>query len=57
MNPAAEARAKVKATHPEAVVVERRRNSLKHRLADHPDGRQRFALDVAIGPFHYGPDN
>ena len=55
MNPAAEARAKVKAVHPEAVVVERRRNSIKHRLADHPDGRQRFALDVAIGPIHYGP--
>lgn len=57
MNPAAEARAKVKANHPEAVVVERGRNSLKHRLADHEDGRQRFALDVAIGPLHYGPDN
>ena len=54
-NPAAEARAKVKAAHPEAVVVERRRNSIKHRLADHPDGRQRFALDVSIGPMHYGP--
>ncbi len=56
-NPAAKARAKIKAAHPEAVVVERRRNSLKHRLADHEDGRQRFALDVAIGPFHYGPGN
>ena len=33
MNPAAEARAKVKAAHPEAVVVEHGRNSLKHRLA------------------------
>ncbi len=32
--PAAEARAKVKAAHPGAVVVERRRNSVKHRLAD-----------------------
>ena len=21
------------------------------------DARQRFALDVAIGPLHYGPDN
>ncbi len=57
MNPAAEARAKVKADHPEAVVVERRRNSIKHRLADHVDGRRRFALDVAIGPLHYGPGN
>ncbi|KKN23176.1 hypothetical protein LCGC14_0907630 [marine sediment metagenome] len=57
MNPAAEARAKVKATHPEAVVVGRGRNSIKHRLDDAPDGRQRFALDVAIGPLHYGPDN
>ncbi len=57
MNPAAETRAKVKANHPEAVVVERGRNSIKHRLVDAPDGRQRFALDVAIGPFHYGPSN
>ncbi len=57
MNPAAEARAKITADHPEAVVVERRRNSIKHRLGNAPDGRQRFALDVAIGPFHYGPDN
>ena len=56
-NPAAEARAKVKAAHPEAVVVERGRNSIKHRLADAPDGRQRFALDVAIGPLHYGSNN
>jgi len=56
-NPAAEARAQVKAAHPEAVVVERGRNSIKHRLADQPDGRQRFALDVAIGPLHYGPSN
>ena len=55
MNPAAEVRAKVKANHPEAVVVDRSRNSIKHRLADAPDGRQRFALDVAIGPYHYGP--
>ncbi|KKN19506.1 hypothetical protein LCGC14_0944930, partial [marine sediment metagenome] len=54
-NPAAEARAKVKAAHPEAAVVQRGRNSIKHRLADHPDGRQRYALDVAIGPYHYGP--
>ena len=56
-NPAAEARAKVKENHPEALVVERRRNSIKHRLADAPNGRKRYALDVAIGPFHYGPDN
>ncbi|KKN41161.1 hypothetical protein LCGC14_0725910, partial [marine sediment metagenome] len=56
-NPAADARAKVKANHPEAVVVERGRNFIKHRLANHADGRQRFALDVAIGPLHYGPDN
>lgn len=56
-SPAAEARAKAKDAHPEAVVVERRRNSIKHRLADAPDGRQRFTLDVAIGPLHYGPDN
>jgi hypothetical protein len=56
-NPAAEARAKVKENHPEAVVVERGRNSIKHRLADAPDRRRRFALDVAIGPYHYGPDN
>ena len=56
-SPVAEARAKVKAAHPEAVVVGRGRNSIKHRLADSPDGRQRFALDVAIGPLHYGPDN
>ncbi len=55
MNPAAEARAKVTASHPEAVVVERGHNSIKHRLADHGDGRRRFALDVAIGPYHYGP--
>jgi len=53
MNPAAEARAKVKAAHPEAVVVERGRNSIKHRLADAPDGKQRFALDCSIGPLHY----
>ncbi len=57
MNPAAEARAKVKADHPEAVVVARGRNSIKHRLADSPEGRQRFALDLAIGPLHYGPEN
>ena len=57
MNPAADARAKVKANHPEAVVVERGRNFIKHRLANHADGRQRFALDVAIGPLHYGPGN
>ncbi len=57
MNPAAEARAKVKENHPEAVVVERGRNSIKHRLADASRGRKRFALDVAIGPYHYGPDN
>ncbi len=56
-NPAAEARAKVKSNHPEAVVVERGRNSIKHRLADAPNGRKRYALDVAIGPFHYGPGN
>ena len=55
-NPALEARAKVNAAHPEAVVVERGRNSIKHRLADASDGRQRFALDVAIGPLHYGPN-
>ncbi|KKM97380.1 hypothetical protein LCGC14_1168490, partial [marine sediment metagenome] len=57
MNPAAEARAKVRANHPEAIVVQRGRNSIKHRLADREDGRQRFALDVAIGPLHYGPDS
>lgn len=56
MNPAAEARAKVLEAHPEAEVVERRRNSIKHQLSDAPDGKQRFALDVAIGPFHYGDD-
>ncbi|KKL74917.1 hypothetical protein LCGC14_2060060, partial [marine sediment metagenome] len=56
-NPAAEARAKVQAAHPETVVVERGRNSIKHRLADAPDGRQRFALDCSIGPLHYGPNN
>ncbi|KKK68369.1 hypothetical protein LCGC14_2944750, partial [marine sediment metagenome] len=54
-NPAAEARAKVLATHPEAVVVGRGRNSIKHQIADSPEGRPRFALDVAIGPLHYGP--
>jgi hypothetical protein len=54
MNPAAEATAKVKATHPEAVVVGRNRNSIKHQIDDAPDGKQRFVLDVAIGPFHYG---
>jgi len=52
-NPAAEACARVLAAHPEAVVVERGRNNLKHRLADAPDGRQRFALDCSIGPLHY----
>ncbi|HUV73864.1 MAG TPA: hypothetical protein VMW79_06120 [Anaerolineae bacterium] len=52
-NPAAEVRARVLAAHPEAVVVERGRNSLKHRLADAPNGRQRFALDSAVGPLHY----
>ncbi len=57
MNPAAETRAKVTANHPEAVVVERGRNSLKHRLDDAPDGKQRFTLDVAIGPLHYGSGN
>ncbi len=36
MNPTAEARAKIRAAHPEAVVVERGRNSIKHRLADSP---------------------
>ncbi len=56
-NPAAEARAKVQAAHPEAVVIDRGRDSIKHRLADAPDGRKRFALDCAIGPLHYGPDN
>ena len=56
-SPASDARAKVKAAHPEAVVVERGRNSIKHRLADAPNGRKRYALDVAIGPLHYGPDN
>ena len=30
-HPAADARAKVKAVHPEAVVVQRGRNSIKHR--------------------------
>lgn len=52
-NPAAEAHARVLAAHPEAVVVERGRNSIKHRLADGPDGRPRFALDCSIGPLHY----
>ncbi|HDZ54326.1 MAG TPA: hypothetical protein ENH66_01335, partial [Candidatus Nealsonbacteria bacterium] len=56
-NPAAEIQTKVRADHPEAVVVERNRNSIKHRIADAPDGRQRFTLDVSIGPLHYGPDN
>ena len=54
-SPAAEARAKVAAAHPEAAVSARGRNFIKHRLADAPNGRQRFALDVAIGPLHYGP--
>lgn len=55
-NPAAEARAKVRAAHPEATVWQRRRNTLKHRLADAPDGKRRYALDCFIGPIHYGPD-
>jgi len=54
-NPAAEARAKVLATHPGAVVVGRGRNHIKHRIADSPEGRPRFVLDCAIGPLHYGP--
>jgi len=53
---AADAHARVLAKHPEAVVVERGRNNLKHRLADAPDGKQRFALDVGIGPLHYEKD-
>jgi hypothetical protein len=55
MNRAAGIRAAVLAAHPEAIVVERRAASIRHRIADAPDGRQRYVLDAVIGDLHY-PD-
>src|SRR3990172_3921626 len=50
--PAKEARDRAQLAWPGATVVERRRNSIKHR---HPADPQRFMLDVGIGPMHFGP--
>ena len=56
-NPAAEAHARVLAAHPEAVVVERGRYHIKHRLADGPDGKPRYVLDCWLPPIAGGaPD-
>jgi len=47
---AADVHARILAEHPEAVVVERGRYHIKHRLADGPDGRQRYVLDCWLPP-------
>jgi hypothetical protein len=46
-------RESVLAAHPEATIFGRGRNWIRHRIADAPDGRQRFVLDAAIGSYHY----
>src|SRR3990172_8634321 len=51
-HPAKEARDRVIASFPDAVVVERRRNSIKHQ---HPLNPNKFMLDLGIGPMHFGP--
>src|SRR3990170_2318831 len=51
-HPAKEARDRVIASFPDAVVVERRRNSIKHAIPSIPN---KFILDLGIGPMHFGP--
>jgi hypothetical protein len=50
-NPAAEARAKVQANYPGATVVERTHRGIRHNI-----GPNKYALDMSIGPMHYGVD-
>src|SRR3990172_7387579 len=50
-HPAREARDRAQSIWPGAAVVGRRRNSLKHQ---HPTIPNKFMLDLAIGPMHFG---
>ncbi len=52
-NIVASIRQEVLASHPEAVVVERGKNFVRHQIADDAQGNQRFVLDSAVGSLHY----
>ena len=46
-------RNRVLAVHPEAVLAERTLQQVRYRIADAPDGRQRFRIEASLGPLHY----